>query len=160
PQLELEQAALAHRAGDEETCKKLVASAMKAITATAEKEGKDGALNDYPLAVRLKVGKQMGKLDEAIDEIGALMDKAKTGAAPSPLRYERAGPRDREAVALAWQFLRDKQKDTDPSETLKLLRDWFVNNKADKDFEDTMASAKKWEGAGKDHAADWQVAQA
>jgi tetratricopeptide (TPR) repeat protein len=156
----LEQAVLAHRLGDEEVSKKLVAAAMKTITDHAEKEGKQGSLNDHPLGARLKAGKRMGKFDEAIDDVAEVLDKVKSTSAPSYVLAELGTPRDREALSLVWQFLRDKQKDTNQSETLKLLRGWFVNKKADKDFDDTIASAKKWEGAGKDRAAEWKQALA
>lgn len=158
--LQLEQAVLAHRMGDEEKSKKLVEAAMKTITANAEKEAKQGSFNDQPLGARLKAAKKLEKFNEAIDEVAAVLDKVKSGATPSYVLAELGTPRDREAVLLLWQFLRDTKKDTVQSEHLKLLRDWFVARKADKDFEETMTAAKKWEGAGMDRKADWHQALA
>jgi tetratricopeptide (TPR) repeat protein len=158
--LELEQALLAHQMGDAEASKKLIESAMKAITAKVEEDAKQNSFNDYPLGLRLQVAKKVGKFDEAIDEVAALLDKGKSGSPPSSVLAELGGPADRDALALVWQFLRETKKDTVQSEHLKLVRDWFTNHKTDKDFDDTIAAMKKWEGAGKERQAEWELALA
>ena len=63
--LRVEQGALAYRLGDEEQGKKLFAEAMKLVEARGNGD-KEVALNDFSLGRRIRAGKRLNKLDDAI----------------------------------------------------------------------------------------------
>lgn len=151
-----EQAALAHRLGDDEKSKQALAKAATAAAAAAERAAKDGKPADGLLAGRVKAGKALGKLDEALDEVGDLLDRLKVKAAPGDVLGELG---DRDALVMLWTFLRRNDRELTAAATLKRLRDWFVTGKADRGFDDVMAEAKKFEVA-KERAVEWELAQA
>jgi tetratricopeptide (TPR) repeat protein len=152
-----EQAVIAHQMGDKQRSRKLLDEAIKHAEPT-NKDGMKGQPNMAVLAARLKAGKRMTKPDEAIDEVGQVLDRFKPAAVPSYLLSELAARDDSAHLSLWWTYLRQKQPDAALSSELKLLAEWFVKGKADKDFDTTLAAAEKHRWADVKQQERWSEA--
>ena len=116
--------------------------------------------------------RRIERADEALAVIGRILDQAKLRTPPYSLLYELS-LRDPDLLQLWWNFLRQHRGDDPPSAALNRLYDWFVKGKADKEFDATLAAARRYKGdltdkrgpkpAGgdaPDRQARWLLAQA
>jgi tetratricopeptide (TPR) repeat protein len=146
----IEQAVAAEQVGDTPLRKKFAARAVVLVKARLPEPSL--------LTAFLAAGRRGLWLDDAVADAGRLLDAEPTTKIPAALA-RRFVAENHEAFALWWEYFRKLDDAPKPSASLRRLVDWFINKKADKDFDATIAAAREDEGM-KARGRDWTLALA